>query len=210
MLKIVSRLFFVSCIFFLCSCSIKHAEQLPAFDGIDLRETLSSRDSISSIETTFSISFEKEDTEIRGNGILNLAKNGDLSMRVYSFGFLAFEMTSENGIIKSKPAIDKNKGVMLTYGLRDCLFWWDLKDFKIHEKGDHFVLHSHEREVWLDKKTAFPKKQIIFLEDGRELNIYYDDPEKAGNFWYPAKIRIELSRYAVTLEVKDISFAHKT
>jgi outer membrane lipoprotein-sorting protein len=208
MLKIVSKLFFVSIIIFLSSCTVKHAE-MPAFEGTDVREALSSRNNISSIETTFSITFEKEDTEIRGNGILNLAKNGDLIMRVYSFGFLAFEMTSENGIIKSAPAIDKNKGIILTYGLRDCLFWWDLKDFEINEKEDHFVLKNHEREVWLDKKTAFPKKQIIFLGDGRELNIYYEDPEQAGEFWYPAKIRIELSRYAVTLKVKDISFAHE-
>lgn len=158
MLKIVSKLFFVSIIIFLSSCTVKHTE-LPAFEGIDVREALSSRNNISSIETTFSITFEKEDTEIRGNGILNLAKNGDLSMRVYSFGFLAFEMTSENGIIKSAPAIDKNKGIILTYGLRDCLFWWDLKDFEINEKEDHFVLKNHEREVWLDKKTAFPKNR---------------------------------------------------
>jgi outer membrane lipoprotein-sorting protein len=208
MLKIVSKLFFVSIIIFLSSCTVKHAG-MPAFEGTDVREALSSRANIASIETTFSIAFEKEDTEIRGTGMLNIAKNGDLSMRVYSFGFLAFEMTSENGIIKSAPAIDKNKGIILTYGLRDCLFWWDLKDFEINEKEDHFVLRNHEREVWLDKKTAFPKKQIIFLGDGKELNIYYDDPEKAGNFWYPAKVRIELSRYAVTLKVKDISFAHE-
>lgn len=206
MLKIVSKLFFISIIIFVTSCSVKHAE-MPLFEGTDVREALSSRENISSIETTFSIAYEKEDTEITGKGILNMAKNGDLSMRVYSFGFLAFEMTSANGIIKSAPAIDKTKGIILTYGLRNCLFWWDLKDFELHEKEGNFVLRNHERELWLDKKTAFPKKQILFLEDGRELNIYYDDPEKAGDFWYPAKIRIELSRYAVTLKVKDISFA---
>lgn len=209
MSKIVSKLFFVSAIIFLYSCAAKHVE-MPAYEGIDVREVLSSRKDVASIETTFSITFEKEDTEIRGNGILNISRNGDLRMRVYSFGFLAFEMTSENGIMKSVPAIDRNKGIILTYGLRDCLFWWDLKDFAITEKGDCFVLRNHERELWLDKKTAFPTKQIIFLEEGKELNIYYENPEKTGNLWYPSKIRIELSRYAVTLQVKDISFARET
>ena len=130
-------------------------------------------------------------------------------MRVYSFGFLAFEMTSENGIVKSAPAIDRNKGIILTYGLRDCLFWWDLKDFETDEKEDHLILRNHDRELWLDKKTMFPKRQIIFLEDGRELNIYYDNPERAGDFWYPSKIRIEHARYVVTLKVKEISFVRK-
>ncbi len=205
MWKIVSKLFLVSIIISLYSCAAKHVE-IPFYEGGNVREALSSRNNISSIETTFSITFEKEDTEIRGNGILNMARNGDLSMRVYSFGFLAFEMSSKDGVIKSSPAIDRNKGIILTYGLRDCLFWWDLKDFQIDEKEDCFVLKNHDRELWLDKKTVFPKKQIIFLEDGRELNIYYDNPEKAGETWYPSKIRIELLRYAVTLKLKDISF----
>lgn len=206
MWKIVSKLFLVSIIIFLYSCAAKRVE-IPVYEGVDVREALSSRNNISSIETTFSITFEKEDTEIKGNGILNIARNGNLSMRIYSFGFLAFEMRSENGIVKSIPAIDRNKGIILKYGLRDCLFWWDLKDFETDEKEDCLVLKNQDRELWLDKKTMFPKKQIIFLEDGRELNIYYDKPEKAGETWYPSKIRIELSKYAVTLKLKDISFA---
>jgi hypothetical protein len=204
MWKIVSKLFLVSIIISFYSCAPKHVE-MPAYEG-DIREALSSRNNISSIETTFSVTFEKADTEMRGSGILNLARNGDLSMRIYSFGFLAFEMSSNNGIVKSSPRIDRNKSIILTYGLRDCLFWWDLKDFEVNENKDCFVLKNNDRELWLDRKTAFPKKQIIFLEDGRELNIYYDNPEKAGETWYPSKIRIELSRYAVTLKLKDISF----
>ncbi len=205
MSKIASKLFFLSVVVALYSCAAKHVE-MPVYESIDVKEVLSSRSDISSIETTFSITFEKEDTEIQGSGVLNIAKNGDLNMRVYSFGFLAFQMTSENGIIKSSPPIDGNKGVILTYGLRDCLFWWDLRDFAVYEKEDLFVLKDNERELWLDKKTALPKKQIISLADGRELNVYYYNPEKSGNFWYPSRIRIELSRYAVTLRMKDLSF----
>jgi hypothetical protein len=204
MWKIVSRLFLVSIIISFYSCAPKHVE-MPAYEG-DIREALSSRNNISSIKTTFSVTFEKADTEMRGSGFLNMARNGDLIMRIYSFGFLAFEMNSSNGIVKSSPRIDRNKGIILTYGLRDCLFWWDLKDYRVNENKDCFVLKNNDRELWLDRKTAFPKKQIIFLEDGRELNIYYDNPEQAGGTWYASKIRIELSRYAVTLKLKDISF----
>jgi len=205
MLKTVSKLFFVSALLFLYACAARHIE-MPSYEGKDALGVLKSNNSISSIETIFSIAFEKGDTEMRGNGVLNISKTGDLHMRVYSFGFLAFEMTSEKGIVKSSPSIDRNKGIILSYGLRDCLFWWDLRDFEVFEKEDTFIFKNHERELWLDKRTAFPRKQIISLEDGRELNIYYDDPEKAGDIWYPSKIRIELSQYAVTLKVKEISF----
>jgi hypothetical protein len=205
MWKIVSRLFFLSTALLLHACAVKQVE-LPVYEGIDVGEVLSSKNRISSIETAFSVAFERHDTEIRGDGVLDLRKNGDLKMRVYSFGFLAFEITAENGVIKSNPVIDKNKKTMLTYGLRECFFWWDMKEFEIEERGNDYLLKNSARLLWIDRKTMFPIKQVVFLDDGRELDIFYEDPEKAGEIWYPSKIRIELSRYAVTLKIKEISF----
>jgi hypothetical protein len=205
MLKNVSTLFLISCILFSCSCTAKRVE-LPVYEGIDVREALSSKNNISSVDTTFSITFEKDDSEIRGDGIVNMSRNGNLTMRIYSFGFLAFEITSENGFIKSAPAVDRNKSIILTYGLRDCIFWWDMEDFEIEEKEDYYIIRNLTRTLWLDRKTMFPKKQIISLEENRQLNIYYENPEKSGDIWYPSRIRIELSKYAVTLKIKDISF----
>lgn len=201
----VLKLFLISVIFFSCSCAPKRVE-MPVYEGADIREFLSSKNSIESIDTVFSITFEKPDAEIRGEGALNISRNGDMVMRVYSFGFLAFEMTSRDGIIRSNPAIDRNKGTILTSGLRDCLFWWDMNDFQVEETEGEFLLRNLTRMLWLEKKTAFPMKQVIALEDGRELNIFYANPEKTGNVWYPSKIRIELSRYAVTLKIRNMSF----
>ncbi len=205
MLKNVSTLFLISCILFSFSCIAKRVE-LPVYEGIDVREALSSKNNISSVDTTFSITFEKDDSEIRGDGVVNMSRNGNMTMRIYSFGFLAFEITSENGFIKSAPAVDRNKSIILTYGLRDCIFWWDMEDFEIEEKEDYYIIRNLTRTLWLDRKTMFPKKQIISLEENRQLNIYYENPEKAGDIWYPSRIRIELSKYAVTLKIKDISF----
>jgi outer membrane lipoprotein-sorting protein len=206
MSKIVSKLFLISVIFLLFSCARPRVE-MPSYEGVDVKDVLTAKNNISTIETTFSISFEKDDTEIRGDGVLNIAKNGDLSMRIYSFGFLAFEMTSENGAIKSRPAVDRNKGTLLTYGLRDCLFWWDLDNFDTEEKEDVYILRDLNKTLWMDKKTMLPRKMSISLEEGRELNVSYENPEKMGDMWYPSKIRIELSKYAVTLKIRDISFA---
>jgi hypothetical protein len=204
MLKIVSTLFLVISLL-LASCARPRVE-LPVYEGVGVRDVLDSKKNISGIESSFSISFEKGDMTTKGDGVLNISRNGDMNMRIYRFGFLVFQISSEDGVIKSSPPVDRWKAILLTYGLRDCLFWWDLKDFGIEEKENSYVLKDMSRTLWIGRKTMFPMKQIISLEDGNELDMSYEDPEKAGDVWYPAKIRIELSRYSVTLKIKDISF----
>jgi outer membrane lipoprotein-sorting protein len=206
MLKALSRLFSVSITLILFfSCVTKRIE-IPVYEGIDVRDVLSAKNSISAMDATFSIIFEKGDSEMRGEGVLNISRIGDLSLRVYSFGFLALEVTSENGMIKSNPRIDRNKSKMLTQGLRDCLFWWDIQDFEIDEKDGMYLLRNFSREIWLDKKTILPIKQRVSLEDGKELRISYEDVEKMGDVWYPSTIKIELSQYSVTLKMREILF----
>ncbi|MEW6419056.1 MAG: hypothetical protein AB1480_13200 [Nitrospirota bacterium] len=189
----------------LFSCAAPRVE-IPVYEGIGVEEALNSKNSISAIEATFSITLEEDNTEMKGDGVLNIHRNGNLNLRVYSFGFLALELISENGIIKSVPVIDRNKGTILTYGLRDCLFWWNIKDFNIYEEEDVYLLKNLSRRLWIDRKTMFPIKQTVFLDDGSELNIHYENPEKAGDIWYPSKIKIDLSKYSVTLKIKEISF----
>ncbi|MEW6002188.1 MAG: hypothetical protein AB1638_06010 [Nitrospirota bacterium] len=179
---------------------------MPVYEGADLKEILYSKNDISTIEATFSIVLEKDDTEIKGDGILHISREGNLNLRVYSFGFLALELTSEKGDIKSIPGIDSNKRTILTYGLRDCLFWWDIKDYEVNEEDGIYHLKNPLRNVWIDKKTMLPVKQTVSFEDGREISIFYGCPEKAGEFWYPSRIRVEVSRYSVTLKIKEISF----
>jgi len=205
MLKTVSRLFLLSIIIFLFSCAAPRVE-IPVYEGINVEDALGSKDSISAIEATFSITLEKDDIEIKGDGVLNIHRNGNLNLRVYSLGFLALELISENGTIKSDPVIDNDKGTILTYGLRDCLFWWDIKNFEIDEKEGVYLLKNLSRKLWIDSKKMFPIKQTVFLEDGSELDVYYENPEKKGDIWYPSKIKIDLSEYSVTLKIKDISF----
>jgi hypothetical protein len=206
MSKTVLKLCFISCALLLVSCAAPRIE-LPDYEGADVRDVLREREQVENIESIFSIVFEREDSEIKGSGALNLSRSGDMTLRVYSFGFLAFELTSDNGIIKSSdPAIDRNKGILLTYGLRDCLFWWDMDNKQITEDDNGYLLYNHQRKVWLDRKTMLPTRQIIGLEDGRELDISYEVPQKFDKFWFPSKIRIELSKYAVVLNIKEMLF----
>lgn len=205
MLKNVLRLFFLSIILVLGACAPKRVE-LPSYEGKDLREVMAGMRGVSEIETTFSITFEKNDTEIRGDAALNIAPSGDMSLRVYSLGFLAMELTSKEGNVKSTPQLDRNKKIVLTRGLRDCLFWWDMRDFSMKEEKDDYLLGSFDRELWIDKQTFLPKKQKIYFDDGKALTIYYDNPARVNDTWYQSKIRIELLHYSVTLIVKNISF----
>ncbi|MBI5640811.1 MAG: hypothetical protein HZA17_10325 [Nitrospirae bacterium] len=204
-MKNVSRLCCVSIIILLAACAAKKVE-MPSYEGRDFRDVLSERKAISEIETTFSISFERNESEIRGDGALHISSSGDMSLRVYSLGFLAMEMTSRDGTVKSTPRLDRNKTLILTQGLRDCLFWWDMEGLQIQEDADDYLLRNLTREVWVDKKTFLPKKQKIYFDEGGELTIYYDFPVREDNIWYQSKIRIELSKYAVTLHLRNMSF----
>jgi hypothetical protein len=190
----------------LFSCAPKRVE-IPTYEGIDVKEVLFTKNTISTIDATFSIVFEKDDSEMRGEGVLNISRNGDLNLRVYSFGFLALEVTSENGVIKSNPRIDRSKTKILTQGLRDCLFWWDIQDYEVEERDSMYLLKNFSREVWFDKKTILPIKQRVAIESGRELHISYEDMKKMGDVWYPSAITIELSQYSVELKIKEISFS---
>lgn len=204
-MKNVLRLFFISTIVLLCSCAAPKVKP-PIYEDIDVAEAFLMREHVSAIEAEFSITFYRDDSKRKGDGVLTISQYGDLSLRVYSLGFLAFELTSEHGVIRSAPMLDRTKREILTYGLRDCLFWWDIGAHDIDEQEDMYLIRDFPRRLWLDRKTMLPVQQSVQLEDDRELWFYYEEPEKMGDAWYPSKIRIELSRYSLTLEFDEVLF----
>ena len=199
------KLFCISLLLLLASCAPRVSVPL-LFEERDLAEVLAGRSGISRIETTFSVIFEKADSEMHGDGALNISSNGDLEMKVYSLGFLAMELSSRNGSVKSNPGLDSAKKTILTQGLRDSLFWWDIKDFTVREEDGFYLLRNAERELMLDKKTGLPTKQQIYFSNGKVLTIYYDNPAREEGILYQSKMKIELSKYSVTLIVKNIHF----
>jgi hypothetical protein len=177
----------------------------PFLEEKSLVEAVAGKQTISRIGTAFSVTFEKADSEMKGEGVLDLFKNGDLDLKVYSLGFLALELVSRDGIVKSNPGLDSSKKRILSQGLRDSLFWWDIKDFTTLDEGDFYLLRSDGREITVDKKSMLPVKQQIFLPDGKMLSVYYENPANEDNFRYQSKIKIELARYSVTLNIRNIS-----
>jgi len=205
MSKSFSKLFCISLLLFLASCAPRATAPV-LFEEKGLVEVIAGLSGISRIDTTFSVIFEKADTEIRGDGALNIFSNGDLELKVYSLGFLALELSSRNGSVKSAPGLDSVKKTILTQGLRDSLFWWDIKDFTVREEEGFYLLRNSEREIMLDKKSGLPVKQQIYFPGGKVLAVHYENPAREEGILYQSKMKIEFSKYAVTLIVKDIRF----
>ena len=58
----------------------------------------------------------------------------------------------------------------------------------------------------IDKKSGLPKKQRIYFSNGKVLTVYYDNPANGNGILYQSKMKIELSKYSVTLLVRNINF----
>ena len=204
-MKKSSKLFLCSILVLAAACARTMVE-MPPREERRLDAVIAERNAIERIDANMSVVFEKKDSEMYGDAVLDMTRAGDLDLKVFSLGILGMDLSSRNGVVKSTPRLDRTKTTILTKGLRDCLFWWDLQDFTVQEEGDYLVMRSATRSVWLDRKTLLPGKQRIDFDDGKQLTVTYDAPARQGGIWYLTKMRIELLHYAVTLTVKEISF----
>ncbi len=200
----LQRLFATCFILSTLSCTAKRVE-LPDYRGVDVSTVIAERSAIKGVEATFSVEFEKGDSSMTGDAALELTDK-TLDLRIYSLGFLVAEVTEADGVIKSNPELSRNRSLILVDGLRNSILWWTIKDYEVEEQNGICQLRNSWQRIVIDKKTMLPKYQTIELDNGRELRIFYEDPMSIGQFWYPSKMRIELSRYVVRLQIKSISF----
>ncbi|GER94112.1 hypothetical protein A45J_1870 [hot springs metagenome] len=165
------------------SCTPKHVET-PSYEGIPVEHALSELKNIKSIEAILSVEYERNNNAdvntMSGEALLNVSED-KLNLRLYYLGFLAGEVNEEGGIIKSKPKLDKNKSTILIDGIKNSFFWWNIKDYTLQEKGDLYELKNPFRKLLISKKTLLPIQQTIELNDGEELKIFYDAPNKTDS-----------------------------
>jgi len=186
------------------SCTTKRVE-LPAFESADIKKIIEEHTSIKSVSATFSVEFEKNDSTMTGDAALELTDE-ILDLRIYSMGFLVAEITESDGIVKCNPPISKTRSAILVNGLRSGFFWWQIKDYELEEQNGNYQLRNSQHKILIDKKTMLPTYQSIELDNGRELRIFYDNPINSGGFWHASKMRIEMSKYVVRLDIKSLSF----
>jgi hypothetical protein len=203
---------FACCLLFIASCAPKYAER-PSREGMPLSEVLYRMNGIQSIEAVLSIHYEKNEAAMSGDAFLNLSGNA-LDLRIYYLGFLAGEIKEDNGVISSKPKIDKYKSIVLVDGLKNSFMWWTIKDYTVEEIEDTYVLKNFNRELIIDKKNLLPLKQTIELDNGEELNISYDTPAQnqpetnqyipdPETTWYQSRLSIRYRNHLVTVKVKS-------
>ena len=197
-------LFTVYCLLLLPSCASKKIA-LPDYEGADIKKIITERSSIKGVNATFHVEFEKTDSTIAGDAALTLTER-TLDLRIYSMGFLMAEIKETDGIIKSAPPSDRNKNIILVEGLRSSMLWWLIKDYEIEEQNSNYHIRNSSRKIVIDKKTMLPVSQTIELDSGKELRISYGEPANSNGFWYPSRMKIELSKYVVKLQIKSISF----
>lgn len=194
-----------SALLFLASCATKRVE-IPTYEGVDLRDELNKRNDVKSIKSTFSISidFERDRGVIKGDAVLLITPDV-FDLQVYSSGFLVADIRSIDNVTKSNPPINKNRLLMLVEGLRNSFFWWSLKGYDIRDNNDKYLVSNSWRMLIIDKKTIMPEKQIIELEEGRQLKVFYEEPNLFDDIWFPSGMKIELSSQSVKLKIETLS-----
>ncbi|MBA4349566.1 MAG: hypothetical protein C0415_06230 [Thermodesulfovibrio sp.] len=207
-------LFTIYCSLFTVSCATKHVE-IPSYEKITINEALAELKKTTSIDAVLLVEYEKGDIMMSGDAALLLSEN-KLDLKLYYLGFLYGEVKEENGIVKSKPLLDKNKSILLVDGLKNSFFWWNIKDYTINEKEDIYELKNSTRQILISKKTMLPVQQIIKINNADELKISYDFPAKIKaeetnssnpplSHWYQSHLKIEFKKYLVRIEVKSYS-----
>ena len=204
-------LLFALCLLFF-SCAPKYAEK-PSREGISLPEILAKMNTVQSIEAVLSIDYEKNNATMSGDAFLSLSPAA-LDLRIYYLGFLAGEVKEDNGVIKSKPKIDKYKSIVLVDGLKNSFLWWTISDYTVQETEDSYVLRNFNRTLTISKKNLLPLEQTIELDNGEEMTISYDEPvcnkldtEKNGLdpeiAWYQSHLSIRYKNHQVRVRVKS-------
>ena len=199
------------------SCAPKYAEK-PSRENASLYEVLAKMNTVQSIEAVLSIEYEKNNATMSGDAFLDLSPAA-LDLRIYYLGFLAGEVKENNGVIKSKPKLDKYKSVILVDGLRNSFLWWTISDYSVQEREDSYVLKNFDRTLTISKKSMLPLEQTIQLDNGEEMTISYGEPacnkpetEKNGfdpeTAWYQSHLSIRYRDHQVKVRVK--SYTPKT
>ena len=188
----------------IASCAPKRVE-VPVYEGADPAAVLSAKNAIREMEATFAIEFEKDGTLMRGDAVLRLTPDV-LDMQVYRLGFLVGEVTSDETATRSEPPMDKNKLSILVDGIRNSFFWWSIKAPTITSEDGVYRVANSWRRLFLDRRTMMPSKQIIELDDGRQLTVLYEAPKLMEGGWFPSRLKIKLLNQALSLQIKSLSF----
>jgi hypothetical protein len=113
--------------------------------------------------------------------------------------------TDKTGAV-SNPPLGKDRLAVLVEALRNSFLWWSVKNPVISENFDTYEVTNSVKRLTISKKTMLPVSQEIELEDGRLLDIRYEEPAIIEGIWFPSKLKAVLSNYSVKLKIKSLAF----
>ncbi|MCE5311880.1 MAG: hypothetical protein LLF86_01870 [Nitrospiraceae bacterium] len=199
----------------LSSCSIKKPA-LPDMTGVSFSQYMARLNDIQSINASMGMGYEAGEITMSGDAALELT-GSSLDMRIYHLGFLAAEIKEQNGVVNSKPRLSRDRALLLVDGIKYGFFWWRLNGFDLSETDTAFILANPSRKVVVDKKTYLPIEQTIFLDNGGQAVIHYQNPQKTDNdadvksdlSWYQSEMTLKYKKHTVTTYIRSYT-ASKT
>lgn len=207
--------FFIIATILLSSCSVKKPA-LPDMSGVPFSNHIAALNQIKIINASMGMGYEAGEITMSGDAALELT-GSSLDMRIYHLGFLAAEIKEQNGAINSKPRMSKDRALLLVDGIRYGFFWWRLNGFDLSETDTSFILANPSRKVVVDKKTYLPVEQTIFLDNGGQAVVHYQNPQRTDDDadiksdlgWYQSEMTIKYKKHTVTTYIRSYT-ASKT
>lgn len=180
---------------------------------MSLQSSLDKYSRIASIQAVLDLQYHKPDYSTSAVASLQLSKD-TLELRLYRTGFLVGELRQKDGILFSKPQLDKAKKTLLVDAIKQSFFWWANICSHIIPDNDTYFAPCDDKTLVIDKQTHLPLRQSIELPSGQVLQIDYFDPAYTtfdnSTMWYPSRLHIQYGNHTLQIEVTDyeVAFSH--
>lgn len=203
--KLLALWAFSGALAMLASCAPKKPVVATGYEGLTAGEIIEMHVPVKSVRASVYLVLEKPGGTLSGDAALVLSES-ELSLRVYSMGFLSGELYEKGGIITSEPKVDDSRASDVVDGLRNSLLWWNILGYRVIETPKEYIVKNSWRRITLDRGTMLPVKQTIELASGRTMEVVYGAPMKSGEVWYPSVITMKHGKYSVKVSVREITF----
>lgn len=192
----------------LLGCAPKAVAPPPSYKDIELSLkdiiTIAGKD-INTLKIILSIEIEKDDNPYSYVDASLLLKKPDLlNMKVYTLGMLTGNFIVKGNEIYALYGKIPSRFKDVGRKLHHIVFWWEgLENAVMSKQGTDYVIREENKEIYIDSATLLPTKQVLKLND-RNITIFYYEPRKGDNIWYPSIAKIETGAYRFHLKIEKL------
>jgi len=208
-LKKLLKYFSFSILFIFIACAPKPKLLPPPLykdTALSLEEIiLKAGSSLDSLKAISNITVEKNDKHFSTFNASSLIKKPDwVHMRVYQLGLLVRDFVIRDNILYVLSGKKDLNLKTLGREMHNAIFWWeDLQESILTVRSDKYVISSLLKEIYLDRDTLLPLKQIISSEQGLII-MTYEEPKETDGYWYNSIIEIYLNEFKFSVKLKKL------